>query len=70
VTVWNQIAAIYNGADSVTWEIGPNGTTSTYAKITGSAVITSMSMPLQVGDVIKFDVTWRVNGAVTFTTFS
>ena len=69
VTVWNQLAAIYNGSDSVTFEIGPNGTTSGYAKITGSFVITSLGMPLQVGDVIKFDVTCRVNGAVTFTTF-
>jgi hypothetical protein len=69
VTVWNQLAAIYNGADSVTFEIGPNGTTAGYAKITGSFVITSLSMPLQVGDVIKFDVSMRVNGAVVFTTF-
>ena len=69
-TVWNQIAAIYNGSDSVTFEIGPTGTTAGNAKITGSMVCTSISLPLNVGDIEAFDVTFRVNGAVTFTTFA
>src|SRR5881392_2644610 len=32
VTVFGQLAAIYSGRDLVTFEIGPNGTTSTYVK--------------------------------------
>ena len=70
VTVWNQLAAIYNGGDTVTFELGPTGTTSTMGKITGSMCITSLSFPLTVGDIEKFEVTFRVSGAVTFTTFS
>jgi hypothetical protein len=63
------LAAIYSGRDSVTWELGPTGTTSTFAKITGSMVMTKFDTSLSVGDVIKISVSWRVTGAVTFTTF-
>ena len=68
-TVWGQITAIYNGGDSVDFQLGPTGTSASNAKITGAIVITSISAPITVGDILQFDVNWRVNGAVTFTTF-
>lgn len=69
-TVWGQLTAIYNGGDSVDFELGPTGTASTNAKITGAMVITSIGSPINVGDIIKFDVSFRVNGSVTFGAFS
>jgi hypothetical protein len=71
-TVWNQIAAIYNGGDTVTFELGPTGTTGggINAKITGEMCLLSLSPPFAVGNVITFDTSWRISGAVTFTTFS
>lgn len=71
-TVWNQLAAIYNGGDTVIFQLAPTGETGggINAKITGSILITSLGMPVAVGDIIKFDVTWRVAGAVVFTTFT
>ena len=68
-TVFNQLAAIYNNGDSVTFELGPTGTTAGNQKTTGSMVITSLGSNIAVGDVEKFEVTFRVNGAVVFTTF-
>jgi hypothetical protein len=69
-TIWGQLAAIYNNGDVVTFELGPTGSTATNAKITGSMVMTKLGMPVNVGDLEKIEVSWRVSGAVTFTTFS
>jgi hypothetical protein len=71
-TVFGQIAAIYANGDEVTFEIGPDGTTTGKPKITGSMVIGAggFSLPLNVGDLEEITVNWRVSGAVTFTTFS
>ncbi len=68
-TVFGQLTAIYNGADTVIWEIGPIGTTATNPQIEGSMVMTSLSLPYPVGDLMVIDVTWRVTGAVVFGTF-
>lgn len=69
VTVWNQLAAIYNGGDTVIFQLGPTGTTATHAKITGSMVITKLGFPIAVGDLEKIEVSFRVTGAVVFTAF-
>jgi hypothetical protein len=67
---FSSLAAIYDGEDEVTFEIGPTGTSATNVKITGSMVMTKFDIPMNVGDVEKISVSWRVTGAVTFTTFS
>lgn len=69
-TIFAQLAAIYNAGDTVTFEIGPTGATSTNPKITGSMVMTKFNTPLNVGELEKLSCSWRVTGAVTFTTFS
>lgn len=67
-TRFAQMAAIYNGGDIVTWELSPAGTSSGNVKITGSMVMTKFNPSVTVGDLIKMTMTWRVSGAVTFTT--
>jgi hypothetical protein len=69
-TVLGQLAAIRSGRDTVTFEIGPDGTTAGYAKITGSMIMTKLSLTgLEPGQVIKISVSWRVSGSPTFTTY-
>ena len=68
-TVFGQLAAIYDGEDAVTWEIGPTGTVATNVKITGTMVMTKFDLPLTVGAVEKINTSWRVTGAVVFTAF-
>lgn len=67
-TRFGQMAAIYNGGDVVTWELSPAGTAATNVKITGSMVMTKFNPSVTVGDLIKMTMTFRVSGAVTFTT--
>lgn len=69
-TIFGQLAAIYNGGDTVTFQLAPDGTTTGKPKITGSMFITSLSPPVNVGDLITIDISWQVSGAVTFSTFA
>lgn len=69
-TLYSQLGAIYNGLDTVTFELGPTSIVATNPKITGSMVMTSLGLPYNVGDLQVFDVTWRVTGAVTFGVFT
>jgi hypothetical protein len=68
-TIFGQMSAIYNAGDTVTFEIGPDGTTAGKPKITGSMVMTTFNVPIGIGDLEILDCSWRVSGAVTFTTF-
>jgi hypothetical protein len=68
-TIFGQIAAIYNGSDVVTFELGPTGTTAGNVKITGSMVLKKFDPQIDVAELEKLSTTWRVSGAVTFTTF-
>lgn len=68
-TVFGQLAAIYNGSDIVTFEIGPTGIDAGKVKITGSMVLKKLDLPNSVGEGQKIPISWRVTGAVTFTTF-
>jgi len=68
-STFSSLAAIYDGEDTVTFEIGPTGTVATNVKITGTMVMTKFDIPLTVGTVEKINTSWRVTGAVTFTAF-
>jgi len=68
-TIFGQLTAIYNAGDTVTFQLGPTGTTSGYAKITGSMFITKLGIPVEVGNLLEIPVSWQVSGAVTFTTY-
>jgi hypothetical protein len=65
-TRFGQMSAIYNGGDTVTWQLSPAGTANPSVKIEGSMVMTKFNPSVQVGDLIKMAMTWRVTGAVTF----
>jgi hypothetical protein len=69
-TIFAQLAAIYNNGDSVDFQLSPDGTTSGKPKITGAAIITSFGTPVQIGDVLKLNVGYRCNGAITFSTYA
>lgn len=69
-TVFGQLAALYDGADVVTWEIGPDGDDTGKAKITGSMILKKLDPPAGIGDLLKINVSFRVTGAVVFGSFS
>jgi hypothetical protein len=51
------------------FERGPNGNGSGALKYSGSAFVTNVSEVGQVGEIITYDVTCRVDGGVTKGTF-
>jgi hypothetical protein len=62
--MYDVLFAIYDGDVAVDFQLGPTGTGSGAVKITGSITITSLGLPMPVGDVIKIPVTWRITGPV------
>ena len=67
-TIFGQMAAIYNGGDTVTFELSPAGTSSGNVKITGSMFMTKLGQPVEVGNLLEMPCSWQVTGAVTFGT--
>ena len=62
--------AIVGKADSVSFEYGPEGDTSTFAKYTGECFLTSYEKSGGLGDVVKFSAEFQVTGAITLGTYS
>jgi hypothetical protein len=48
---------------------GPDGTTSTRPKYTGSVFLESVSLPATIGDIKVFSATFKCTGTVTRTTY-
>lgn len=72
-TLYGQLAAIYNGGDTVTFELGPDGSdvvSPAKPKISGSAFITSFGTPVEIGNLLQMSVSWQVDGSVTFGTYT
>jgi hypothetical protein len=69
-TVDAHLAAILGQAASVSFEYGPEGSTSTYVKYSGEAYLTSYEKSGSVGDAVKFSAEFQVTGAVTRGTWS
>jgi hypothetical protein len=70
-TLYGQLAAIYNNGDTVDFELYPDGDTgSGKPKITGACFITEFGTPVEIGDLLTLEVTWQVDGALTFGTVS
>ena len=69
-TVDAHLAAIVGKADSVSFEYGPEGSTSTFVKYTGEAILTSYEKSGAVGDVVTFSAEFQVTGAVTRGTYA
>jgi len=69
-TVDAHLAAIVGKADSVSFEYGPEGSTSTYTKYTGEALLTSYEKSGAIGDVVTYSAEFQVTGAVTRGTYA
>ena len=69
-TVDAHLAAIVGKADSVSFEYGPEGSTATYVKYTGEALLTSYEKSGAIGDVVTYSAEFQVTGAITRGTYS
>ncbi len=67
--IYAMIALLYNNGTAVSFQLGPDGTDSGKPKITGSAFVTTFGTPVEVGNLLVVDVSFQVDGALTFTTF-
>jgi predicted secreted protein len=64
-TVDAHLAGIAGQAATVSFEYGPEGSTSTFVKYTGEAILTSYEKSGAVGDVVTYSAEFQVTGAVT-----
>ena len=69
-TVDAHLAGIAGQAATVSFEYGPEGTTSTFVKYTGEAILTSYEKSGAVGDVVTYSAEFQVTGAVTRGAFA
>lgn len=69
-TVDAHLAAIVGAADLLDFEYGPEGTTSTRIKFTGTCIMTSYEVGSPVGDVVTFSAEFQVSGAITRGTYA
>jgi len=69
-TVDAHLAGILGQEASVSFEYGPEGTTSTYTKYTGECYMTSYETSAGVGDIVAFSAEFQVTGAITRGSFA
>ena len=69
-TVDAHLAAILGQAASVSFEYGPEGSTSTYVKYSGECYLTSYEKSGAIGYVVTYSAEFQVTGAVTRGTWS
>jgi predicted secreted protein len=69
-TVDAHLAGILGQAATVSFEYGPEGSTSTQVKYTGEAILTSYEKSGAVGDVVTYSAELQITGAVTRGTYS
>ena len=64
-TVDALLAGVVGFATPLNWNYGPEGSTSTYVKYSGTGFVTSYQKSGTVGDVVKYTAEIQVTGAVT-----
>lgn len=69
-TVDAHLAGVFGQAASLSFEYGPEGSTSTYVKYTGECILTSYEKSGAIGDVVSYSAEFQVTGAVTRGTYS
>ena len=69
-TVDTHLAAILGQEATVSFEYGPEGTTSTYTKYTGECLMTSYETSAGIGDIVSFSAEFQITGAVTRGAFA
>jgi predicted secreted protein len=69
-TVDAHLAGILGQDATVSFEYGPEGSTSTYPKFSGEAYMTSYETSGAVSEVVTFSAEFQVSGAITRGTWS
>lgn len=69
-TVDAHLAGIAGQAATVSFEYGPEGSTSPQVKYTGEAILTSYEKSGAVGDVVTYSAEFQITGAVTRGTYA
>jgi len=69
-TVDAHLAGILGQDATVSFEYGPEGSTTGYVKYTGEAYMTSYETSGAVGEVVTFSAELQVSGAITRGTYS
>lgn len=69
-TVDTHLAAILGQDASVSFEYGPEGTTSTFTKYTGECFMTSYEQSAGVGDIVTYSAEFQITGAITRGAFA
>ena len=69
-TVDAHLAGILGQDASVSFEYGPEGSTSPNVKYTGEAFMTSYESSAGVGDIVSFSAEFQITGAITRGTYS
>lgn len=68
-TADSTIAAVVGQSATLTFEYGPEGSSSGKVKYTGECILTSYEVGATVGDAVTASVELQVSGAITRTTF-
>lgn len=69
-TVDAHLAGILGQAASVSFEYGPEGSTSTYVKYSGECYLTSYEKSGAIGDVVSYSAEFQVTGSITRGTYA
>ena len=69
-TVDAHLNGILGQAATVSFEYGPEGSTSPNVKYTGEAILTSYEMSGAIGDMVSYSAEFQVSGAVTRGTYA
>lgn len=68
-TVDTHLSGLIGYTTAVEFIYGPDGTTSTRPKYTGTAFLESLSIPATIGDIKVFSATFKCTGTITRTTY-
>jgi len=69
-TVDGYLAGAVGHESSLSFEFGPEGSTSTFVKYTGECFLTSYEVSGGVGDIVSFSAEFQVTGAITKGTYA
>lgn len=69
-TVDAHLAGILGQEASVSFEYGPEGSTSGFTKYTGECLMTSYETSAGIGDIVSYSAEFQITGAVTRSTYA
>ena len=69
-TIDGYLAGTVGQAATLSFEYGPEGSTSGYVKFSGECILTSYEVSGAIGDVVTYSAEYQVTGSVTRGTWS